>query len=103
MILIFVLKVLLTKLWWCIQAYISNDYKYCVDLVLKKFLDTVIKILSRTMKDNRVISLIHKYLFCRIMMDSRYENCEHRIDQSELCLPVKQFDVSWIDHIISIP
>ena len=81
------------------QSYINDGYKYCVDLDLENFFDTVshsklIELSSRTVKDGRVVSLIHKYLFCRIMMDSRYENCEHRIDQSELCLPVKQFDVS---------
>lgn len=49
------------------QKYISDGYKYCVDMDLEKFFDKVshsklIEVLSRTIKDGRVISLIHKYL-----------------------------------------
>jgi len=49
------------------QEYISEGYKYCVDMDLEKFFDKVshsklIEVLSRTIKDGRVISLIHKYL-----------------------------------------
>lgn len=47
--------------------YISAGYVFTVDMDLEKFFDTVchsklIAILSRTIKDGRVISLIHKYL-----------------------------------------
>ena len=47
--------------------YISAGYVFTVDMDLEKFFDTVchsklIEILSRTIKDGRVISLIHKYL-----------------------------------------
>ena len=50
-----------------VQQYVSDGYKYAVDLDLERFFDTVnhsklIEILSRTIKDNRLISLIHKYL-----------------------------------------
>ncbi len=49
------------------QKYISEGYIYCVDMDLEKFFDKVshsklIEVLSRTIKDGRVISLIHKYL-----------------------------------------
>lgn len=49
------------------QKTISEGYKYVVDLDLERFFDTVshsklIEILSRTIKDGRVVSLIHKYL-----------------------------------------
>ena len=49
------------------QKYISDGYKYCIDMDLEKFFDKVshsklIEVLSRTIKDGRVISLIHKYL-----------------------------------------
>lgn len=45
----------------------GEGYKYVVDLDLERFFDTVshsklIEILSRTIKDGRVISLIPKYL-----------------------------------------
>ena len=49
------------------REYITQGYKYCVSLDLERFFDTVnhsmlIRILSRTIRDGRVISLIHKYL-----------------------------------------
>lgn len=49
------------------QKIVDEGYKYVVDLDLERFFDTVshsklIEILSRTIKDGRVISLIHKYL-----------------------------------------
>ncbi len=49
------------------QQYINEGYIYAVDMDLERFFDTVhhnklIEVLSRTIKDGRVISLIHKYL-----------------------------------------
>ena len=49
------------------KKIINEGYHYVVDLDLERFFDTVnhsklIEILSRTIKDGRVISLIHKYL-----------------------------------------
>jgi RNA-directed DNA polymerase len=49
------------------QQYIQEGYNYAVDTDLEKYFDTInhiklIEILSRTIKDGRVISLIHKYL-----------------------------------------
>src|SRR5574344_2387058 len=49
------------------QKIIDDGYIYVVDLDLERFFDTVshsrlIEILSRTIKDGRVVSLIHKYL-----------------------------------------
>jgi group II intron reverse transcriptase/maturase len=62
------------------QSYINNGYKYCFDLDLEKFFDTVnrsklIEILSRSVKDGRVISLVHKYLLSGVMVGSHYESC----------------------------
>lgn len=50
-----------------VQKIVDKGYKYVVDLDLERFFDTVnhsklIEILSRTIKDGRVVSLIHKYL-----------------------------------------
>jgi group II intron reverse transcriptase/maturase len=61
------------------RSYINSGYKYCVDPDLEKFFDTVnhnklIEILSRTVKDGRVISLIHQYLLSGVMAGSRYES-----------------------------
>ena len=49
------------------QEIIDSGYKYCVGLDLEKFFDTVsysklIQLLGETIKDGRVVSLIHKYL-----------------------------------------
>ena len=50
-----------------VQKTVEQGYKYVVDLDLERFFDTVshsklVEILSRTIKDGRVVSLIHKYL-----------------------------------------
>ena len=49
------------------QKNVNDGYVYVVDMDLEKFFDTVcqsklIEVLSRSIKDVRVISLIHKYL-----------------------------------------
>ena len=49
------------------KRIIEEGYTYVVDLDLERFFDTVshsklIEILGRTIKDGRVVSLIHKYL-----------------------------------------
>lgn len=57
---------------------VNSGYKYVVDLDLERFFDTVchsrlIEILSRTIKDGRVVSLIHKYLRSGIMNHGMFE------------------------------
>ncbi|GAB1404147.1 hypothetical protein MASR1M74_13260 [Lentimicrobium sp.] len=49
------------------KQMITDGYHYAVDMDLEKFFDTVnysrlIEILSRTVTDGRVLSLIHRYL-----------------------------------------
>lgn len=49
------------------KRIVNDGYVYVVDMDLEKFFDTVcqsklIEVLSRSIKDVRVISLIHKYL-----------------------------------------
>ena len=63
------------------QQYITEGYSYAVDLDLEKFFDTVshsklIEVLSRKVKDGRVISLIHKYLNAGVMKGGKYEPSE---------------------------
>lgn len=58
--------------------YINEGYRYAVDMDLEKFFDTVnhsklIEVLSRTIKDGRVVSLIHKYLNAGVMNQGDYE------------------------------
>jgi RNA-directed DNA polymerase len=60
------------------RNYITNGYKYAVDMDLEKFFDTVnqsklIEVLSRTVEDGRVISLIHKYLNAGVVVRNKFE------------------------------
>jgi group II intron reverse transcriptase/maturase len=68
------------------KDHISNGYKYAVDMDLEKFFDTVnqsklIEILSRTIKDGRVISLIHKYLHAGVVVRNKFETTEVGVPQ----------------------
>ena len=59
-------------------GYISAGYVFTVDMDLEKFFDTfchskLIAILSRTIKDGRVISLIHKYLNSGVLIGGKKE------------------------------
>ena len=68
------------------QQYINEGYGYAVDMDLEKFFDTVnhsklIEVLSRTIKDGRVISLIHKYLNAGVMSREQYEPSTQGVPQ----------------------
>jgi len=59
------------------QEILDAGYEYAVGIDLEKFFDTVnqsylIELLSHTVKDGRVISLIHKYLYAGVMIDGMY-------------------------------
>jgi group II intron reverse transcriptase/maturase len=63
------------------QKNVNDGYIYVVDMDLEKFFDTVcqsklIEVLSRTIKDGRVISLIHKYLNAGVMANGMFERTE---------------------------
>ena len=75
------------------QAYITEGYKYAVDLDLEKFFDTVqhsklIEILSRTVKDGRVVSLIHKYLNAGVQIGSKIRTSEVGVPQGGPLSPI---------------
>jgi RNA-directed DNA polymerase len=60
------------------QKNITEGYIWSVDMDLEKFFDTVnhsklIEVLSRTIKDGRVISLIHKYLNAGVVVQNKFE------------------------------
>lgn len=60
------------------QEYANEGYTYVVDMDLEKFFDMVsqskmVEILSRTIDDGRVISLVHKYLRAGAIVDKKYE------------------------------
>ena len=68
------------------KDYITEGYKYVVDMDLEKFFDTVnqsklIEVLSRTIKDGRVISLIHKYLNAGVVVRNKFEETKVGVPQ----------------------
>lgn len=68
------------------RDYITQGYIYAVDLDLERFFDTVnhsklIEVLSRTIRDGRVVSLIHKYLNAGVMQEGRYEETYEGVPQ----------------------
>ncbi len=63
------------------QQNVNEGYVYVVDMDLEKFFDTVcqsklIELLSRTIKDGRVISLIHKYLNAGVISKGIFEKTD---------------------------
>lgn len=68
------------------QTNITEGYKYVVDMDLEKYFDTVnqsklIQILSETIKDGRVISLIHKFLRAGVMVGGLFEDSPEGVPQ----------------------
>jgi len=68
------------------QTNITEGYKYVVDMDLEKYFDTVnqsklIQILSETIKDGRVISLIHKFLRAGVMVGGFFEDSPEGVPQ----------------------
>jgi RNA-directed DNA polymerase len=68
------------------QEYANEGYCYVVDMDLEKFFDNVnqsklMEVLSRTIKDGRVVSLIHKYLRAGVMTQRHYEDTPMGVPQ----------------------
>lgn len=68
------------------QQNVNDGYVYVVDMDLEKFFDTVcqgklIEVLSRTIGDGRVISLIHKYLNAGVISRGEFEKTETGMPQ----------------------
>lgn len=68
------------------QENIEDGYKYVVDMDLEKFFDTVnqsklIEVLGCTIKDGRVISLIHKYLRAGVIIKHSYRETGEGVPQ----------------------
>ncbi|CAM5780743.1 group II intron reverse transcriptase/maturase [Brevibacillus borstelensis] len=75
------------------QANIQEGYKYVVDMDLEKYFDTVnqsklVEVLSRTIKDGRVISLIHKYLKAGVIVKHKFEETEVGVPQGGNLSPI---------------
>ena len=68
------------------RVNITAGYRYAVDMDLEKFFDKVnqsklIEVLSRTIKDGRVISLIHKYLNAGVVIGEKFEQTKMGVPQ----------------------
>ncbi len=68
------------------KDYITAGYKYAADMGMEKFFDIVnqsklVEVLSRTIKDGRVISLIHKYLNAGVIVGNKFEEIEVGVPQ----------------------
>ena len=69
-----------------VVEYANEGYRYTIDLDLEKYFDTVnhsrlIQILSNTIKDGRVISLIHKYLNAGVIVKHKFEETTRGVPQ----------------------
>ncbi len=63
------------------KHHVDGGHDWVVDMDLEKFFDTVcrsklIQILSETITDGRVVSLIHKYLNVGVMVDGKLEEAK---------------------------
>lgn len=68
------------------QTNITEGHRWVVDMDLEKYFDTVnqsrlIQILSETIKDGRVISLIHKFLRAGVMVGGMFEDSPQGVPQ----------------------
>jgi group II intron reverse transcriptase/maturase len=68
------------------KGYIEAGYKWAVDIDLAKFFDTVshdklMRLLSETIKDGRVLSMIRKYLQSGIMINGIVKESEEGTPQ----------------------
>lgn len=68
------------------QKNANEGYRYVVDMDLEKFFDKVnqsklIEVLSRTIKDGRVVSLIHKYLRAGVIDQGHYSDTPMGVPQ----------------------
>ena len=68
------------------KGHITVGNKYAVDMDLEKFFDTVnqsklIEVLSRTVKDGRVVSLINKYLNAGVVVRNKFEETKVGVPQ----------------------
>lgn len=86
------------------QKNVDEGYKYGVDMDLEKYFDTVnqsklVEVLSRTIKDGRVISLIHKYLKAGVVVRHTFEETETGVPQGGPLSPLlSNIMLNELDH-----
>ncbi len=86
------------------QEYLEEGYVWAVDMDLEKFFDTVnqsklIQVLSESIKDGRVISLIHKYLRAGAVWCGRFEDTTIGVPQGGPLSPLlANIMLNELDH-----
>lgn len=75
------------------RSNIQEGYKYVVDMDLEKYFDTVnqsklIEVISKTIKDGRVLSLIHKFLRAGVVVRHKFEEMELGVPQGGNLSPI---------------
>ena len=86
------------------KEYADQGYKYVVDMDLERFFDTVnqskmIEILSRTVRDGRVVSIIHRYLIAGAMNKGRFEETDEGLVQGGSISPLcSNIMLNELDH-----
>lgn len=76
----------------CVE-YANEGYAWVVDMDLEKYFDTVpqsflLELVSRTVKDGRVISLIHRFLKAGVMEDGVWRPSETGVPQGGCLSPI---------------
>ncbi len=86
------------------QQNANEGYKYVVDMDLEKYFDTVnqsklVEVLARTIKDGRVISLIHKFLRAGVVDKHKFEDTEVGVPQGGPLSPLlSNIMLNELDH-----
>ncbi|KAF1085659.1 Group II intron-encoded protein LtrA [Sporotomaculum syntrophicum] len=86
------------------QTNITEGYRWVVDMDLEKYFDTVnqsklIQILSETIKDGGVISLIHKFLRAGVMVKGLFEDSPQGVPQGGPLSPLlRNIMLNECDH-----
>ncbi|QZT36131.1 group II intron reverse transcriptase/maturase [Halosquirtibacter xylanolyticus] len=87
----------------CSQT-ITSGYHYAIDMDMERFFDTVnhsklIEILSRTIKDGRLVSLIHKYLRAGVVVEEQFQETETGVPQGGPLSPLlSNIMLNELDH-----
>ena len=86
------------------REYLNAGYVWTVDMDLEKFFDTVnqsklLEVLSRTVRDGRVISLVSKYLRAGVVKCGRFEDTEVGVPQGGPLSPLlANIMLNELDH-----
>ena len=86
------------------KRHIDEEYVWVVDMDLEKFFDTVnqsklVQLVSETITDGRVVSLIHKYLTAGVMVDDKVEQTKIGMPQGGPLSPLlSNIMLNELDH-----